>query len=350
MLCWSDFQNRVALGLTTALVVAMLRIGAVACTRVAPMVQTGPTFRVRAMDRGQPVQGLRLRLAEYGSDEFEHQGPLRPLTDQDGFATFTMLPPGAYRLGTDSDSEFERATVVVKADGPPDMTIPLRWPVQDLIRVRSATGSLNVPNDEPRLRLPLSVALVEGLSGRVLETIQTGSEGQFTIANVTPGIYFLEVKPKRDRSSGADVRNLAAIEVSPEADQESLDIDVGWSGCGFMYTDHGKCSHNPLEVSKVCGYVSDPSAGAVRDAYVALLEQKSRKPLVQTRTDTSGRFYLGELKEGTYDLTVRSPGFYQFRRTVRLSAPTASETCEQPITIRLGIAATCSSAEVAESR
>jgi hypothetical protein len=344
------FRGKVSFALIQASAELFLPVAAGACTLIYPTLQAGPSFRVKVTDRGRPVEGLRLQLADSDFFDFEHQRTRHSVTDADGFAHFTNVSPDEYFLSADVDGSIgDGATVMVKPNGPSGVTVPLKWPNQEPLSVRSVRGTLSVPNYEPRLPPShLSLSLLGGLSGRVLETTQSDSTGRFAFGEVPPGIYFLQLNPSgvKDRWTGEEITGLIAIEVSREADEEALDLDVGWSGCGFMYADRTRCSQDTLEVSKVCGYVYDITGAVIPNADIVLQEHiEDGKPLREAHTDTSGRFALQGVKEGMYQLAVRAPGFYQLRSTVQVRAANTSEGCERPITVRLGLAVSCSSAE-----
>jgi hypothetical protein len=236
----------------------------------------GPLFEFKVTDRGRPVERLRLQLADSDFFDFEHQRTRHSVTDADGFAHFTNVSPDEYFLSADLDGSIgDGATVMVKPNGPSGVTVPLKWPNQEPLSVRSVRGTLSVPNYEPRLPPShLSLSLLGGLSGRVLETTQSDSTGRFAFGEVPPGIYFLQLNPSgvKDRWTGEEITGLIAIEVSREADEEALDLDVGWSGCGFMYADRTRCSQDTLEVSKVCGYVYDITGAVIPNADIVLQE------------------------------------------------------------------------------
>lgn len=327
------------------LVATILPIIAGACTVAYPTVNVGPSFIVKVSDRGRPVQGLRLNLVRYDSRAPETLGTIEVITDDRGQARFNGVLPGSFSLSADHDGGIaDGVNIEVARDGPSDVIVPLRWPSQNPVRVRTVSGELR----DPLKPLRLSLSLLEGLSARVIQTTDTDSSGHFSLSNVVPGIYFLRLNPFGvPIQSTQQAGDLIAIDVSNEAEEEKLDLELGWSSCGLSYTDRTKCSHAELNVGNLCGTVVDAVGAVISGAEVLLLDASSNPNVLgRTRTDAAGRFALQDAKNGTYHLVVSSPGFYPLQEIVRIQSSRASERCSQPVSVRLGLFGSCSSAEL----
>jgi hypothetical protein len=270
------------------LITAIFPVLAGACTLVYPTVRAGPGFLVMVTDREQAVQGLRLQLVRNDTRNTARPDVIDATSDDHGL-------------------------------------------IRDPLRPRQ-----------------FSVSLLEGLSTRVIETTNTDSGGQFTLPNVASGIYFLARTPFGARSESSEKGgDWIAIEVNSEADEEKLDLDLGWSSCGFSYTDRAKCSHPDLTVERPCGTVVDTVGTVVSNADVLLLDNSPNQNVMkEVHTDFAGRFDVHDANDGTYRLVVRSPGFYPLKEMVHIQSSKASESCSRPVSVRLGLLGSCSTAEM----
>jgi Carboxypeptidase regulatory-like domain len=339
-------QRRISFVRRASMTAAILSVLAGACTIVPPIARVGASFRAKVMDRGRPVRGLRLKLTSYDGHTFRTHDGIDAITDDQGFAQFIHTPPGSFFLSADHDGGIiDTVDVRVAADGPGDVTVPLKWPSETPLRVRRLAGTLR---DDPVGPSRFSVSLLEGLSARVIETTETDDQGQFTLASVAAGIYFLKLKTLgvqvESRGQGGD---LIAVELSDVAEQEKLDLDLGWSSCGLSYTSRTKCSRTELKAEALCGEVTDIAGAIIFGAEVLLMSNSpTRTPLEKTRTDTSGDFTLHDAKDGTYNLIVRSPGFDPLEQVVHIQNSHVPGHCSRPISVRLAPFGACSSAEL----
>jgi hypothetical protein len=189
-----------------------------------------------------------------------------------------------------------------------------------------------------QMQASLSVSLLEGISGREIETTKTDSKGRFHFTNEVPsGIYFLRLNPSGLRAgSGEQFGGMIAIEITSEAKQNAVDLDLGWSSCGLSYAQ-GEV-YPELKLGKICGAVADSEGAVVSNARVMLLAGgEEAKILEQTQSGTSGQFTLLEQADGTYQLLVKSPGFRPFLRVIHIQSAAPSESCQQPIRIQLDV-------------
>jgi hypothetical protein len=327
------------------LITAILPVLARACTLVYPTVRAGPGFLVMVTDRGLAVQGLRLQLVRNDTRNTATPDVIDAISDDHGLAQFNHVLPGSFFLSAAHDGGMaDGVTIEVSRHGPGAVTVPLKWPGEKPVCVRTVSGTLRDPL-RPR---QFSVSLLEGLSTRVIETTDTDSGGQFTLPNVASGIYFLALTPFGARSESSEKGgDWIAIEVNREADEEKLDLDLGWSSCGFSYTDRAKCSHPDLTVERPCGTVVDTVGTVVSNADVLLLDNSPNQNVMkEVHTDFAGRFDVHDANDGTYRLVVRSPGFYPLKEMVHIQSSKASESCSRPVSVRLGLLGSCSTAEM----
>jgi len=311
-----------------------------ACTIVYPTAHVGRAFRVRVTDRSRPVKGLRLVLGPGESHTLQRIGTIYSLTDADGYAGFSNLTPGSFFLTSDHDGGVaDGAIIEVSPGGPSDVTVTLEWPSHAPLSVRSVRGTLRGPNYYPRrVQTQLSLALLDGVSARVIATTLTDSKGDFNFANEVPsGLYFLRLNPSDLLATdGEQIQGMMAIKVDRNANQEVLDLDLGWTTCGLAYVQREK--YPELKVSTICGDVADAVDAPVSNAQVMLLATgEDGEILEQTTSGARGQFALQEQHEGAYQLLVESPGFRPFLRVFHIEAAAPSEGCQQPIHIRLQV-------------
>lgn len=318
----------------TLALMALFSVDATACTVVYPNVDTGPAFRVKVLNQGRPVSGLRIRLGKNSS----------VTTGADGIARFAGVPPGNYFLTAHDDAGIPDAvTVVVKASGPADVTVPLRWPSGKVVAVRSASGMMRGPDSLP---VQASLSLVEALSARVLSEVHTDDQARFDFGSVSPGLYFIRLGASMLRDwAGHEIHGLIPIEVSPHADAPTLDLDLGWTSCGLNYVDTQQCPHADLSVEQLCGEVVDSTGAAISDAEILVLESGGKSEIVKrVDTDSRGAFHAGAVTSGTYRLVVRASGFSPLRRIVNVRGGAPAE-CTRSLSVRLEIGGGCSTVE-----
>lgn len=328
-------QNRLAaiVSLLSALTVPTTPTDA--CVYAVPTVRVGRAFRIQVRDHELRVRGLRLELAED-----DGRGEI-VVTDADGVVRFSGRKPGIYRVAAAQDSGFaNELNIEVAEDGPADVMVPLTWPAEAPIRVRAASGTLY------SIAPKVSVSLFEGLSARQLQTTDTDMHGHFAFSDVPPGLYFLGVASRGlPAELKSDVGDRIAIELTSGAEEEQLDLDLSWSDCGLSYADRNKCSQEGLRVSNLCGRVVDSMGAAIAKAEVILDGGPGVEVLKRIQSDSSGGFTLGELKDGEYQLSVRSSGFHALQIPVRIQNTGSSKECAEPIYVTLGAGA-CSRAEI----
>lgn len=308
-----------------------------ACSVVYPGVKVGPNFRVKVEDHGRPVKGLRVEIGSSNNRTVAD-------TDQNGLALFRSIRPGFYYLNADHDAGIpDGARLEVRSDGPTNVTVPLKWPSIAPILVRSLKGNIRGPDYLPGQSQPmLSLDLLEGISGRSLQSLRTTDTGEFNFGRTAPGLYFLRLKPSGLKGwSGEQVTGLVAVVVDSGASTDHLDVSLGWTSCGLWYADSSTCPQSDLRIEQLSGQVLDAAGAAIQDAKILVFD------LTQTlveglQSDSAGKFTSTHALAGTYELVVSRAGFTSLHRTVHIE-PTPTST-QSRLTVKLGLGGNCSEA------
>ncbi len=199
---------------------------------IRPGIDVGRNFLLRVADRGHPVEGLLVKLTY--DDYTTLPTPVAATTDAAGIARFDDVPAGFYLVWAEHDVGIRSSiSVQVSEKSPTIVTVPMSWPARTPIRVRTASGTLHHLGSLPGSKRA-SVSLVEAVSAHLLQTADTDEMGHFSVLNVSPGLYFLSLS-----SLGTSIGEIA-IEVSEDAEEERLDVDLRWSDCGLHYTDRSQ--------------------------------------------------------------------------------------------------------------
>jgi len=291
---------------------------------------------VSVEDRGQPVEGLHLKLAES-----DHGGSREGVTGKDGVALFRNVPPGSYSLTVDHDDGVgAAANVQVKRDGPADATVALVWPSVGPVAVRSLNGVVLYESGQPaKVQGAMSVDLLDGFSGRRLRGGRVTGSGAFDFGTVAPGLYFLDLNPSAGALSG-----LIAVAVDPSAGSDHLELDLGETDCGLFYTDRSKCAHAELKVDQLRGRVVDANGAGIADADIKLFSPAGGGLVEQLQSDEEGNFASPRSAVGTYRLVVSRGGFTPLRETLRIGAN--SDAAGSFLTVQLGLVGSCTLAGV----
>src|SRR6266851_378324 len=305
-----------------------------ACVTTYATAEVGRTFRVGVTDRGSPVKALRLVLGSSRPSAVQGDGIVHSLTNEDGFATFSDVNPGSFLLTVENEEGAADAVVVnVSSKGPTNVTVPLRWPSRTPMSVRSMAGTVRGPDYYPsQVQARLSLSLLEGLSARVIAKTVADSKGRFKFPDEIPaGIYFLRLNRSDLRGwSGEQMEGIIPVEVSPKAEQQALDIDLGWSSCGLGYAQREE--HPELKLDKICGDIADSEGAVVSDAQVLLVASgKETQALKQTKSGVKGQFAFEVRHNGAYQLIIKSAGFQPFLSSIRVEVTAPGESCRNPI-------------------
>lgn len=251
------------------------------------------------------------------------------------------MSPGQFFLSAENDlSTFpDGKGVEVTSKGPANVTVDLKWPNSTPVSVRSLRGVMRGPDYYPsEAQGLLSISLLESGSAHVISTTVADSKGRFTFADETPpGLYFIRVNPSGIRGwSGEQIEGMIAVEVDPNAKRDMPDLDLGWSSCGLGYAQREQSEYAEIQVSKLCGNLTDSLGAVISNGQIMLLENgEDAQILEQTQSGPMGKFDLNQPENGTYKLVIKSPGFRPFLRPIRFEAVGTSDRCQQPIRVEL---------------
>lgn len=287
-----------------------------ACTVFYPAIPAAPSFQVHVEDRGRPVSGLRMELKGRSLTK-------TAVTGEDGTVRFQDIPPADYHVEAEFDAGIrDGATIQVTASGPKNTTIPIRWPNQAPLIVQAPKGVLHWHMTETDQRQSvLQVDLVDARTGKLQESTQTTSEGEFVLKTPQPGLYFLRVTPKSlTPAGGGRVAGKVPIRVASHAAQVDLELDFGWSSCGVTYVALHACPQEELSIAHLSGEVVDPTGASIARATVRLFNS-DRTIAEQLTSDEEGRFVSAKPLDGSYELTVSATGFTSLRQMVRGFVP-----------------------------
>lgn len=179
------------------------------------------------MNRGQPVRGLRVKVAQVEGTEGFQRFQFQAITDGNGFAEFRGLPAGSYAAVAEHNVSNDLGKgLVIKPNGPSNITISLNWPAPSPFKVRSLKGILRWDHPNPADSPKLDLELQEAVSGRVMNTSSTSGDGAFDFGDIASGLYFVRVKPF----------GLFPVEVDSLAKTDSLQLQLSLTTCGLQYT------------------------------------------------------------------------------------------------------------------
>jgi hypothetical protein len=307
----------------------LLPVFASACVLVYPTVDVSRSFRARAMDRGRPVAGLRLVLQLSDRSDPTKHSEISSITDANGYAQFRNINPGSYFLQADHDAfTSDGANIDVSPGGATDVTVTLQWPNMQPLQVRSLSGQMLAPDYYPEeSQSSLSLSLLEGVSARVIATVQADDQGRFAFsAAVPPGLYFIRL----NTSDGG----LIGVALSPTAALKQLDGYIAPTDCGLGFIQ--RHSVPPVTASNICGDVYDSQGAPIRNARVILMDINRRgKILDQSLGSPRGRFELPGIPAGTYQMLVMSRGWVPFLQKVRVQPGGTSGACAEPMHVQL---------------
>lgn len=287
-----------------------------ACSITFSPISVGSSFKVKVSSYDGPVKGLVLNLS----------GPSGPIqsavTGANGIAEFQNVAPGTRYLGADHDNGYN-LQLDVKPNGPANVTVPMRWPSIEPIHVRSLSGTMRAPDAIPgRLEQSvLSLELLDGISGRILSSLNTTAHGEFDFGKLAPGLYFIHLKPYS--AFHEQVGGLISIAVDPGAPSraDKLDLNLSWTSCGLAYTDQLQCPHPDLHVKKLEDHASDSMGRGLRRAEIVLLDP-AQNPVAHVSTDPDGNFSFPGPLVGTFELRIDGGGFSPVHTALHIQ-PTA---------------------------
>jgi hypothetical protein len=310
-----------------------------ACSYLVAQIKAGPQFRLHVTDRGAPVVGARYELRKMDAPTGDPVAVC--LTDSGGFANFTNLQPGMYRLGGKSDPFDHRAIIDVSDDSKTGTTVEWTLPESNPIVVRSATGTLIGQDFYPTMsQSAFSLALLDVESGEEIKVTTSDYKGRFSFGPDVPnGRYFLRLSNNQIPYGGR-----VLIEIRPGAKYPNLDLDLTWPDCIGLLSAVRE-DREPIETTIVCGSVQGVDGwpivqsldGQPVPAHVYLFKGRD-DPVVaaETTTDPKGKFQFNSQVIGVYRLVVLAPFAFEvpFVQMVRIQ-PGNSNDCAKPILAKL---------------
>lgn len=304
------------------------------CTVIPSYLDVGRNFQVKVQNHRGPVEGLSIKISS-------GRGEYHAATDKRGVAIFHDIPSGDWYVSTSLNDGISGAPVLkINARKRSSITVPLTWPGIDPIPVRSLKGNLILDNfiggvdSQPKM----TIALVEGISGRPLQSVEAGSDGAFDLDSPSAGLYFLRIGTTVGREA---VDGFVAVEVDPRAAAESLNLDLTWSSCGLAYTDQSTCPKSSFRFSQARGRVVDPTGAPLSKTQVYL--SNSTSVVVEQQSNAAGEFSIAAPSAGEYQFGVRRLGFTDFRARLTSTPGMQSET---GLVVQLGVAGSCSQARL----
>jgi hypothetical protein len=282
----------------------------------------GSSFKVKVSNYQGPVGGLLVKITSL--DNHLNQSAV---TDGSGVAQFRDIPKGTWYLDADHDNGFG-LELDIKANGPTNMVVPMRWPSTEPIHVHSLAGTMRAPGsqlDQPALPLEL----LERVSGRVVSTLETSNRGEFDFGKRVPGLYFIRLKAY-SFGNQQQVGGLISIAVDPTARgiADNLDLNLVWTSCGLTYTDQSQCRYPDLHVNTLAGHVSDSLARPVYLGAQIILLDAAQNQVVHATPDQSGNFSFPGPLMGTYQLRVEGAAFTPVHTPLHIEPTARSSSLE----------------------
>ncbi|MBV8995058.1 MAG: MFS transporter [Pseudonocardiales bacterium] len=272
----------------------------VAATEPNTAQQRGLLIYGQVTDSGhKAVAGATVTLADLSGRQLD-----RTYSDDKG--DYRLAPPtGGNYLVLCASTVYQPAIALVSV-----AELPLRHDV--LLSGGNRRLSGTVRNIESRQAMPdLAVSLID-FRGDVVVTAMTGSDGQFTVPDVSPGLYTLTV-------AGTTVQPVARnVDLRGPADV-ICDIEV-------------------VARTELSGVVRSASSGApIHDALTILLNPDGQV-VASVITDSDGTFRFDDLQPGTY--TLVATGYPPVATQVQLGVGTHAKTVITlaPVTVANGAA------------
>lgn len=195
--------KRAATMVTSGVLVALLFGSPVAANVFPKTRKVADHFDVSAQGFAGPIAGIDITVESLNRGANDLETVARSTTDASGVAHFQDLPPGKYVVRTKMALDNDSAEIVVRKTRRENLEseIALHWPTRRVLRARQLKGSLASFADvgEPSAALEgITLTLLEGYSGRKIETQLSASDGGFAFEALSPGLYFLRVEDTAD--------------------------------------------------------------------------------------------------------------------------------------------------------
>jgi 5-hydroxyisourate hydrolase-like protein (transthyretin family) len=173
---------------------------------------------------------------------------------------------------------------------------------------------------------------IVGSDGKKIRSVRPNKSGVLALPRLRPGRYSLHGRTADDK--GGDL----CLDVSAKTGAQMFLIEL-------RPVPHPQPTLAELLVAKippeeehlrvVRGSVLDPSGAAISGVSIQIYKKqaRSRKPVKEVRSDTSGRYGV-DLSDGMYVIVFQAPGFHP--RFVAVQIGRAGEDRELHITLKLG--------------
>jgi protocatechuate 3,4-dioxygenase beta subunit len=291
----------------------------------SPTVEAGRiSGRVTLSGTGAPVSSARITVFPS-----RPSGPFGPppqaITGPDGRFTFDQIAPGTYRVDAQKAGfapldDAVRPTVTVTAGQSTDVNLQLQ-------RGAAITGKVLDPSGEPLTdarvmvlrRTPVPAGVVRGLPAmpRLIPASGSGAQtndlGEFRVAGLAPGEYFVAVSPRSVAMFGpagsSPVRDQKAARTTlpttyypgttDQAAAQPIAVAAGAEVGNIFLT------MQPVPAFRVSGIVVDEDGKAVGDAMVMLMGDPRSGAMAMGAVGNSvsradGQFDIDAVPAGTY--------------------------------------------------
>lgn len=296
---------------------------AISLSQAAPAAPAGRLAgRVTVEGADTPIAGARIILMPAGRPAGPTGPPPQAMSDQDGRFAFDRLAPGEYRLDAQK-SGF--APLVVPGTRPGTIVLAAGQSL-DGVSIRLQKGGVIAgkvldqrgdPFTELQVMAIRRVTTPAGNSFMPAPTQgsqQTNDLGEFRVAGLPPGEYYIAAMPRRISpfgGSGAATGTGMAIATTfypgttDQTSAQSLVVASGGEVGNIIFTMQSAPAFS------VSGRVVDEEGKPVARAMVMLMGDSRNGifmgPAGNAQTQDDGRFAMGEVRAGAYRITASVP-------------------------------------------
>jgi hypothetical protein len=314
--------------------------------------------RVVAEGSNTPIAGARVMLMPAALSRGPFGPPAQTTTDQDGAFAFVQVAAGEYRLDVQKAGFVPYGYVPPGSRPPASRTIQVEAGQSTAIELRLQKGGV-IPgrvldvNGEPLADaqvMALRTVSTGAMSPRLMpapgQGQQTNDLGEFRIAGLPPGEYFIAAMPRRsmpvpfggpggDPTPASPARTTTATTYYPgtidPAAAQSIAVAAGETVNNVQFT------MQTSPAFRVSGIVVDENGQPVAGAMVMLMGDlrygAPPGPAGNARAGDDGRFVIGEVTPGTYRISASVPmvmnggsGYMSFSTRAGSMSPTAGVT------------------------
>jgi protocatechuate 3,4-dioxygenase beta subunit len=289
----------------------------------------GVSGRVTLAGTGAPVSGAHIALMPAGRQTVPIGPPRQAITDQDGQFAFDQIPPGAYRLNVQKagvappDDASRNQVITVTAGQPTNVSLHMQKGAVITGKVFDASGE---PLTDARVmvlrHMPMPAGAARGLPPmtRLVPAptpgAQTNDLGEFRVAGLPPGEYFVAVSPRSIAMFGAaessPVRDRKAARstlpttyypgTTDQAAAQAITVAAGAEVANIFLT------MRPVPAFRVSGIVVDEEGKPVGDSMVMLMSDPRvggpMGPVGRALSQPNGAFDIDDVPAGTYRLNA----------------------------------------------